>query len=291
MRPTVITAAFAAFATLVTATTSTDAAENAAVKLWRLDCGTIQVNDLSLFSDAFDYQGRKLTLTDSCYLIAHGKDYMLWDTGLPAKLLKAPLAADAPMAPTLDRTLAEQLQAIGVTPAEIAIVGISHYHFDHLGQAADFPQARLMIGKADLDAMKMEPAPFGAEPDLVAPWLKGQSPLEPVIGDKDIYGDGSVIMLATPGHAPGSYALLVRLARMGAGAAERRHRAFRGAARDRQRATLQHRPRPVPRLDGPPQAHREDAEGRAGRAARRRGYQEAAGVSAECGVTIARPRF
>src|SRR5262249_26316607 len=65
------------------------------------------------------------------------------------------------------------------------------------------------------DAMKMEPAPFGAEPVLVAPWLKGQSPLEPVSGDKDVYGDGSVIMLAMPGHTPGSYALLVRLAHMG----------------------------------------------------------------------------
>jgi len=214
MRPTVFAAAFAAFATLAMAA-STHAAGNAAVKLWRLDCGTIQVNDLSLFSDAFDYQGRKLTLTDSCYLIAHGRDYMLWDTGLPAKLLKAPLSAGAPMAPTLDRTLPDQLQAIGVKPAEIAIVGISHYHFDHLGQAAGFPLAKLMIGKADLDAMKTEPAPFGAEPDLVAPWLKGQSPLEPVSGDKDIYGDGSVIMLAMPGHTPGSYALLVRLARMG----------------------------------------------------------------------------
>ena len=214
MRPTVFAAAFAAFATLAMAA-STHAAGNAAVKLWRLDCGTIQVNDLSLFSDAFDYQGRKLTLTDSCYLIAHGRDYMLWDTGLPAKLLKAPLSAGAPMAPTLDRTLPDQLQAIGVKPAEIAIVGISHYHFDHLGQAAGFPQAKLMIGKADLDAMKTEPAPFGAEPDLVAPWLKGQSPLEPVSGDKDIYGDGSVVMLSMPGHTPGSYALLVRLARMG----------------------------------------------------------------------------
>src|SRR5262249_7111531 len=60
-----------------------------------------------------------------------------------------------------------------------------------------------------------DPAPFGAKPDLAAPWLRGQSPLEPVIGDKDISGDGLVIMLAMPGHAPGSYALLVRLARMG----------------------------------------------------------------------------
>src|SRR5688500_5178417 len=66
------------------------AAEPADVKLWRLDCGTIQVNNLDLFSDSFAYVGQKRTLTDSCYLIAHGADYLLWDTGLPAGLKGAP---------------------------------------------------------------------------------------------------------------------------------------------------------------------------------------------------------
>lgn len=201
----------AAAAALVSATIAANAAD---VRLWRLDCGTVQVNDLSQFSDTFGYEGRKATLTDSCYLIRHGGDYMLWDTGLPASLLNAPLGG-GPMTASLKETLTDQLKAIDVSPDQIAAIGISHYHFDHVGQAADFPNAELMIGKADFDAFTSKPPPFGLEPKLLAPWVKGGSPVEAVEGDKDVYGDGSVVMLAMPGHTPGSYGLLIRLAETG----------------------------------------------------------------------------
>lgn len=205
-------AAFALTAVFSTAS----AAEAADVKLWRLDCGTIKVNNLDLFSDTFAYVGQKRTLTDSCYLIAHGPDYLLWDTGLPAGLKGAPTDDKAPLSPTLTKTLAEQLETLGVKPEQIAQVGISHYHFDHVGQAAEFPKAKLLIGRADLEALKSEPVPFGADPSLLAPWLKDGGAVEEVSGDKDVYGDGSVTMLAMPGHTPGSTALLVRLKNNGA---------------------------------------------------------------------------
>jgi N-acyl homoserine lactone hydrolase len=192
------------------------AAEPAPVKLWRLDCGTVQVNNLDLFSDVFAYVGQKRTLTASCYLVQHGAEYMLWDTGLPAGLKGAPLSADAPLSPTLTRTIAEQLTEIGVKPEQIAQIGISHYHFDHVGQAAEFPKAKLLLGGGDLEALKREPKPFGAEPALLEPWLKGGAPVEAVTDDKDIYGDGTVTMLSMPGHTPGSTALLVRLKDKGA---------------------------------------------------------------------------
>jgi N-acyl homoserine lactone hydrolase len=206
-------------ATLLTALSvaaSAAEAENAtALKLWRLDCGTVQVNNLDLFSDTFSYVGQKRKLTDSCYLIQHGGDYMIWDTGLPAGLKGAPLSDSDPLSPTLSKTVVEQLAALKVDSKQIALVGISHYHFDHVGQAADFPQAKLLIGKADFEALKTEPVPFGADPAALAHWLKDGAPSEQVSGDKDIYGDGSVTMLSMPGHTPGSYALLVRLAKKG----------------------------------------------------------------------------
>ena len=201
----------AAAAALVSAAIPADAAD---VQLWRLDCGTVQVNDLSQFSDTFGYAGRKKTLTNSCYLIRHGGDYMLWDTGFPASLLNAPLGG-GPMTASLKKKLTDQLNSIAVSPDQIAAVGISHYHFDHVGQAADFPKAKLMIGKADFDAFASTPPPFGLEPKLLAPWVKGGAPVEAVVGDRDVYSDGSVVMLMTPGHTPGSYGLLVRLAKSG----------------------------------------------------------------------------
>ena len=61
------------------------------LKLWRLECGVIQVDDLNDFSDTYAYTGRSKRLTASCYLIKHGDDYMLWDTGLPKSDLGLPL--------------------------------------------------------------------------------------------------------------------------------------------------------------------------------------------------------
>jgi glyoxylase-like metal-dependent hydrolase (beta-lactamase superfamily II) len=203
------------FLTLACALGAAQAAHAAEVKLWRLDCGTIKVKDLSVFSDTYQYAGKQRTLTDSCYVIQHDQDYMIWDTGLPAGLLNAPLDATAPMQPTLAATVPQQLEKIGVKPEAVSMVGISHYHFDHVGQAADFPKAKLLMGKLDLDAMKSDPLPFGAMPDLLKPWLKDGGAVEAVSGDKDVFGDGSVTMLTMPGHTPGSYALLVKLAKTG----------------------------------------------------------------------------
>ncbi|WP_245295012.1 MBL fold metallo-hydrolase [Pararhizobium antarcticum] len=132
----------------------TSAAHSADVELWRLDCGEIEVRDLSLFSDTYNHAGEKRTLTDSCYLIRHDQDYMLWDAGLPAALLGAKLDPTAVLAPTLAVDLPTQLAEIGVKPEQIGRLGISHNHFDHVGQAARFPQATLMIGAADLRAVQ-----------------------------------------------------------------------------------------------------------------------------------------
>lgn len=140
---------------------------------------------------------------------------MLWDSGLPAALLGKPLDDKAAMSPTLAKTIVSQLRELGVRPEQIKLLGVSHYHFDHLGQAVDFPKAKLLIGRADLDALELKPAPFAAQPELIAPWLQGKASSEAVSGDKDVFGDGSVTMLFMPGHTPGSYALLVRLARTG----------------------------------------------------------------------------
>lgn len=188
------------------------------LELWRLDCGTIQVNELNQFSDTFQYTGQSKTLTDSCYLLRHNDELMLWDTGLSKELLGAKFTKD-PMSPRLNQTLVDQLQQINIQPEDIDIVGISHYHFDHTGQAADFPNAKLLIGAEDLKVLKQTPPPADIDTATLvdlAPWLEGSSPVETVSGDHDVFGDGSVTMIDTPGHTPGSHSLLVRLPETGA---------------------------------------------------------------------------
>lgn len=194
---------------------SAGAAHAAEVELWRLDCGQIVARDLGVFSDTFDYAGETRTLTDSCYLIRHDKDYMLWDTGLPAALIGAKADASATFAPVLVEDLPTQLARIDVKPEQIGRLGISHNHFDHVGQATTFSGATLMIGAADLAQFKADPLPFAVDPNLVKPWLDGTSKVDPITGDRDVFGDGSVVILSMPGHTPGETSLLVRLPKTG----------------------------------------------------------------------------
>ncbi len=184
----------------------------APIELWRLDCGEFVIKQYgAFFSDTFQYPPGPKNIVGSCYLIRHGDKYMLWDTGLSDALIAKPY--DSPgQTIRLKRSLVDQLRQIGVRPEQIEIIGISHWHFDHVGQAGRFPQARLIIGKEDSELLKGTPSPDEDSSKALAHWLTGTGKIDPVTGDRDVFGDGRVAMLDLPGHTPGHYALLVRLA-------------------------------------------------------------------------------
>lgn len=176
------------------------AATDSDVELWRLDCGEFPNWKIDYLSDVFAYSGKTKTLTNSCYLIRHGQQYMLWDTGFST--------VDG-VTTTAGPAILDQLAQIGVDPAKISLIGISHWHFDHTGQAAKFPQARLLLGKGDFELLAEKKSAD------IAPWLGEKANVEEVSGDKDVFGDGSVVMLATLGHTPGHHSLLIRLKEFG----------------------------------------------------------------------------
>jgi N-acyl homoserine lactone hydrolase len=188
------------------------AAAPAELSLTRFDCGktnTLADQDLARFSDINAFSGLKVQLTFSCYLIKHGGDYMIWDTGNPA----AGSAKPSPNAPK--SSLVEQLAQLKLKPEQIKYVGVSHYHGDHVGQVASFPDATLLIGKGDWDVLT-DPKPNpAANTANFSHWISGGGKVEPVSGDKDVFGDGSVIMLNTPGHTPGHHSLMVNLKQTG----------------------------------------------------------------------------
>ena len=170
------------------------------------DCGTapppMEVN--LRFSDTYAFPGLKVPWTFSCYLIKHGDDYMVWDTG---HAMTAGAAAPK-------TTLVEQLAKLNLKPEQVKFVGISHHHPDHTGQAASFTNATLLIGKGDWDVITGPPNP-SAPAAPFARWISGGGKVEPLANDKDVFGDGTVIVLNTPGHTPGHHSLLVKLAGMG----------------------------------------------------------------------------
>jgi glyoxylase-like metal-dependent hydrolase (beta-lactamase superfamily II) len=116
------------------------------------------------------------------------------------------------VAPT---SLVSELARLGLKPGQIDIVAVSHLHWDHIGQAASFPNAKLLIGKEDWGALTAAQPDSRLQPQRFAPWIKGGSAVDTLVGDKDIFGDGSVMMIATPGHTPGHHSLVVRLPHFG----------------------------------------------------------------------------
>jgi N-acyl homoserine lactone hydrolase len=177
------------------------------MSLTRLDCGTPQAPTAvnQRFSDTYSYGDLKLQFVYSCYLIKHDDQYLLWDTG---HSMTAPNVA-----PKV--SIVDQLAQLNVKPEQITFVGISHYHADHTGQVASFPKATLLIGKGDWDAITAPKPAAGVDFAPFEAWIKGDSKVEPQPIDKDVFGDGSVIMLRTPGHTPGHSSLLVKLVEMG----------------------------------------------------------------------------
>jgi glyoxylase-like metal-dependent hydrolase (beta-lactamase superfamily II) len=177
------------------------------MSLTRLECGTPAAPTLvnQRFSDTYAFGDLKVQLVYSCYLVKHGDDYLLWDAG---HAMTTPDVAPK-------ESLVDQLAKLNLKPEQIKYVGISHYHGDHVGQVGSFPKSTVLIGKGDWDVLTSAKPPENAAVGPFANWIKGEGKVEPVPLDKDVFGDGSVIMLYTPGHTPGHHSLLVKLPQMG----------------------------------------------------------------------------
>jgi N-acyl homoserine lactone hydrolase len=197
--------------TIVLTTTLLVAAQSPAGKVDRLyviDCGWAHADDQSRWSPGVNV-GVPIDLSDNCYLIHHStQGYLLWDTGISDRVAALPEGLRFPASGlTLYRshTLLAGLAALGVKPADVRYVAISHFHPDHTGNVDEFPEATVILQKAEWDyAMALPQKPFS--PDHKAQLIEG---------DKDVFGDGSVTILSTPGHTPGHESLLVHLDKTG----------------------------------------------------------------------------
>ncbi|MGY3467896.1 N-acyl homoserine lactone hydrolase [Bradyrhizobium sp. LM6.11] len=165
-------------------------------KLYVLNCGEGTAGDISRWTPGLN-EGKTMDFVDSCYLIKHTKGWFLWDTGIADAVAAMPngLPPADPKAVAWRRpkTLAAQLDQIGVKPADVKVMAVSHTHPDHIGNVELFPQATLYVQRTEYDWP-------GANNE---PRFKPSHPVELLAGDKDVFGDGSVTILSTPGHTPG----------------------------------------------------------------------------------------
>ncbi len=184
------------------------AAQSGVERLYILNCGEGTAGDISRWSPGVN-EGQSMPFVDNCYLIKHAQGWFLWDTGIPDAVAGMPngLVPADPKAITWHRskTLAAQLDQLGVKPADIKAMAVSHTHPDHIGNVEMFPTAMLYVQKAEYDW----PGPNGQ------PRFKPEHPVTLLQGDRDVFGDGSLVILSTPGHTPGHQSLLVKLPKTG----------------------------------------------------------------------------
>jgi glyoxylase-like metal-dependent hydrolase (beta-lactamase superfamily II) len=158
-----------------------------------------------------DGGAQQLRAPVAAFLIEHPCGKLLFDTGMNPHIRdfvnNSPQAALG-FGVELDATqqIASRLETLGVSPGGIDLVALSHLHADHCAGLADIPNATMIIQQDEYDVAFGEDSPMYDRSyfDL------GHS-LKTVTGLHDVFGDGRVVLVPTPGHSAGHQSLCVRL--------------------------------------------------------------------------------
>jgi len=163
------------------------------------------------------------------YVIEHRHGLVLFDTGqdrasvtdpdyFPAGPLRIAYRRLARFDIPADQTLSAQLRGIGYDPADVDLAVVSHLHQDHIGGLGELPNARIVVSAAEYRTMA---SPMAEANGVLRRHLEFPSSrwmpvaferlggLEGFERGYDLFGDGSLTVLSTPGHTPGSVSLLV----------------------------------------------------------------------------------
>ncbi len=145
------------------------------------------------------------------FLITHPQGNVLFDTGLNLKWQSSGEEAGEGLSVEMrdGDDVVSQLARVDLTPADISHVVMSHLHFDHAGGLQQFPAAPIVVQEREL---RFAHWPAVYQRDLYDPddfdhnlnWVE-------VNGAYDVFGDGALVTIPTPGHTPGHQALIVTL--------------------------------------------------------------------------------
>lgn len=166
------------------------------------------------------------------YVVEHANGVVLFDTGQDrASVTDLSYFPDGPVGLIYrrlarfeiaqDETLTAGLARLGYRPADVTTAIISHLHQDHIGGIGEIPGADLLVSAEEWRSLHrpMAEARGLLRAHIEVPGLRW-SPVElaaledpslaPFTTGRDVFGDGSLVLLPTPGHTPGSMSMLVR---------------------------------------------------------------------------------
>lgn len=184
------------------------------LRLYVFNCGSLNIPDTS------PYQLKKEDLTTTymsvpCFLVAHPRGTLMWDTGAVPDTAFKPGASTAMLRyATAVKPLAAQLAEIGYAPSDITYLALSHFHWDHVGNSNLFAGSTWLVRQKERDVMFSEPFSPRTEP---ANYNKLKNAKTTIIkdADYDVFGDGTVVIKSAPGHSPDHQVLFLKLAKTG----------------------------------------------------------------------------
>ena len=190
------------------------AAAAAAPRIYVFENGTISGLDPALFNFKRE-ELKQLDFVNTAYLIVHPRGTLMFDSGaVPDSHFKGDGTPVVEGVVTATKPVLPQLKAAGYEPRDITYFALSHYHSDHTGNANAFAGSTWIVQKAERDYM------FGDKPEgIIQPdtynVLRDAKTKILDNEDFDVFGDGSVVIMSTPGHTPGHQVLVVKLAKRG----------------------------------------------------------------------------
>ncbi len=177
-----------------------------ALELYLFDSGTLALDGLEVPVPFF--------------LLRHPQGLIVVDGGNPLAVARDPHAHWGGLADVFEVHMSEaqhceaQLRELGIRPDDVSHIVQTHLHIDHTGALGHFPNAVVVV-----HALEREAALAAADPmqtgyiraDYDRPELRWQT----IEADTDLFGDGLIRLLETPGHAAGHMSLLIDLAETG----------------------------------------------------------------------------
>lgn len=179
------------------------------VKIYAMCCGRLEFDRTLFFPD--EVPGTSLNVQVPSFLIRHDKGTVLFDTGVDCYAQQDPLgrlgkriSSNFALRAAPNENMVDQLAILGLKTDDITHVINSHFHFDHCGCNTLFPRATFIVQRPEMEMARAPNSPYNP-----AYWDKPFD-YRLVNGEHDVFGDGTLVLLPTPGHTCGHQSLWVR---------------------------------------------------------------------------------
>ncbi len=164
--------------------------------------GGDEILDLPIFVYVLEHPTEGLILIDAGYGRRTAADPNDYPGFLASKLLRIRMEPTA--------AAADRLPELGYGAEDVQHVIVTHLHSDHVGGLADFPQSTLWVDRAEWEATG-ENGDFAEHGVVRSIDFGATKPYGAFPGHIDLFSDGSIILLPTPGHTIGHISVLVNL--------------------------------------------------------------------------------